>query len=118
MIHEIPYHDHLTQAAKHSLLKLYLTLTEIKFLQADTVCNKGFQMVDATAFCKSMGYSCALSASSAEQQGIEPHAIQLTYDIMMSNVECEEGAFNLTQCNYDLVHDCEHTNDVYLTCGG
>ena len=81
------------------------------------MCNKGFQMVDAMAFCKSMGYSCALSASSAEQQGIEPHAIQLTYDIMMSNVECEEGAFNLTQCNYDLVHDCDHTNDVYLTCG-
>ncbi|KAL5253796.1 hypothetical protein ACHWQZ_G013538 [Mnemiopsis leidyi] len=85
---------------------------------ADTVCNKGFQMVDAMAFCRSMGYSCALGASSAEQQGTEPHAIQLTYDIMMSNVECEEGAMNLTQCNYDLVHDCDHTNDVYLTCGG
>jgi hypothetical protein len=74
-------------------------------------------MVDAMAFCRSMGYSCAVSASSAEQDGTDPWAVQQTYEIMMSDVECEEGATNLTQCNYNLVHDCEHINDVYLTCG-
>ena len=68
-------------------------------------------------FCKSMGYSCALRASSAEQAGTDPWEVQQTYDIMMSDVECEEGTNNLTRCNYNLVHDCDHTHDVYLTCG-
>ena len=70
------------------------------------------------AFCRTMGYSCALAVSSAEQDATAPWAIQSTYDIMMSDVECEEGAKNLTACNYNLVHDCDHINDVYLTCGG
>ena len=38
--------------------------------------------------------------------------------IVLDNVACEGSEQNISQCAYDLVTNCDHSEDAGVICGG
>ena len=75
-----------------------------------TVCNDSFYYNAADAICKQMNFTHALEWNSETS-----FAIQSNYDIKLDEVEC--GSDEWKNCSYSERHDCEHSEDVFLSCG-
>ena len=79
----------------------------------ETVCDDLFSDNSADAICREMGYPGATSW----RYGLI-HPIQNALPIGLDSVYCSSDSWD-SSCTYETTwHDCEHTEDVHLTCGG
>ena len=76
-----------------------------------TVCDDYFSDDSANAICRLLGYSSHSSWSSGYKW-----EIQSNYDIKMDDVQCSREDW--TSCTYETYHNCDHSEDIFLTCTG
>ena len=87
-------------------------------MDAGTVCDDGFALVDANVACKDLGFRYAVSfhtATTTEQY----HARSSAYEILLDNVACLGSETSLLSCASTRgvdQHNCDHTEDVWLQC--
>ena len=74
------------------------------------MCDDRFDNNSADAICRKMGYSGA----SAWESGYFFSGEQSDREITLDNVDC--GSHNWDFCRYSTTHNCEHSQDVFLTC--
>ena len=77
-----------------------------------TVCDDDFSDQSADAICLKLGYS----RSSYWGNGFHFEARQRAYDIKLDDVECRISVWEY--CTYSTRHNCDHSEDVFLTCSG
>ena len=77
-----------------------------------TVCDDGFGELEASAICGELGQGDAVSweAGSFYQD------LQETLEIKLDNVICPDPIWST--CSFDESHNCQHSEDVFLTCLG
>ena len=75
-----------------------------------TVCDDYFNMNSAHAICRVMGYSYAVRW----RQGLLYGRQQTRRPIRMDDVRCRHSYWNF--CSYRTSHNCNHHEDVFLTC--
>ena len=81
-----------------------------------TVCDDSFNDIAAKAICKDMNFTHALKWNSYTN-----FDIQSNYEIKLDDVECSSGEWKrcrATEVYSHQHHDCEHNEDVLLSCGG
>ena len=78
-----------------------------------TVCGKRFSANSANAICRAMGYSVSVRWASNYN-----FYQQFDHEIRLGYVHCTNN--DLDHCTYSTanIHDCVHSNDVFLACGG
>ena len=81
--------------------------------QWGTVCDNDWSIEEANVVCRQLGYPSASRAwtNASLGQGAGP--------ISLSGVECNGTEASIAQCtvNYGNSHDCNHAQDVGVTCG-
>ena len=77
-----------------------------------TVCDDYFDQNAADAICSWMGikHSCSKWTSKSAWH------IQPDYEITLDDVRCSHAAWS--SCTFSKTHDCQHSEDVFLTCSG
>lgn len=75
-----------------------------------TVCDDHFNSKIIDIICQEMGYSGAISGMIG--LGFD---IRYNYDIGMDQVNCTDSD-TWESCTHEEDHDCDHSEDVYLTC--
>ena len=77
-----------------------------------TVCDDGWDLQDATAVCRQLGYSRAVSALGFAFYG------KGSGPIWYDEVRCSGSEASLTECAHDGlgVHDCAHWEDAGVMC--
>ena len=80
--------------------------------QWGTVCDDGWDILDARVVCRQLGYTGATAAPrrAAFGQGVGP--------ILLDQVECDGTEANLTECSSNPlgIHDCTHSEDAGAVC--
>ena len=76
-----------------------------------TVCEDDFDYYAAATICKQMGFPGAKSWESGYYFGW-----QYSLDIKLDDVKCLDY-HEWSSCSYNESHNCEHDEDVFLTCG-
>ncbi|XP_013178489.1 PREDICTED: uncharacterized protein LOC106125730 isoform X1 [Papilio xuthus] len=83
-----------------------------------TVCNYGWNIINAALVCNQLGL--ALNPSDWFLEPNEIPSAGTTEDIILSNVECTEFDNDITKCKAETVehfeNSCTHDNDVGLRC--
>ena len=74
-----------------------------------TVCDDQFDENSAIAICRLLGHRGITSWSSGQEW-----SIQDGFDINMDEVQCSSELWS--SCTFKESHNCEHTEDVFLTC--
>ena len=86
------------------------------FLQGQwaTVCDRGWDLVDAKVVCRQVGCGRVLSAPRGATFGRGQGPIGL------DNVHCNGHESDLTQCGHRglWTHDCGHSEDAGVVCEG
>ena len=72
-----------------------------------TVCDDGFTAEVGAVVCRSLDLGEFVSFNSGSS---------LTSRIVLDNVKCEGTETNLGQCEYVEDHDCDHSEDLGITC--
>uniref|UniRef100_A0A8B9S4S3 SRCR domain-containing protein n=1 Tax=Apteryx owenii TaxID=8824 RepID=A0A8B9S4S3_APTOW len=80
--------------------------------QWGTVCNDGWDLLDAAVVCRQLGCGMALLASSSAQSGKRSHPFRL------SSVHCSGTEGSLMECRAQQVNDCHHREDADVKCAG
>ena len=77
-----------------------------------TVCDDGFDLTDAHVVCRMLGYTFAESFSCCAAFG------EGTGDVLVDNLQCKGEEVTIGHCmqNPFGTHDCEHSEDVGVTC--
>ena len=78
-----------------------------------TVCDDLFTSNSADAICREMGYP---GATSWRIYDTTIYDTQSNVPVGLDNVVCVSDNWDL--CLYITDHNCDHTEDVFLTCGG
>ncbi|KAJ8034622.1 hypothetical protein HOLleu_21535 [Holothuria leucospilota] len=79
-----------------------------------TICDDGWDLVDATVACRELGYQVALFAYKQAFFGNGSGFIWLT------NVQCGGNESSLAECKHEIFAEpqCSHHQDVGVLCGG
>ena len=79
-----------------------------------TVCDDGFQEVDAQAACLTMGFAGMESFEVAYSTGYSDSS----YPTNMDDIHCPSNATNFLECGHRKwgSDNCGHTEDILLTC--
>ena len=79
-----------------------------------TVCDDSWSRTDASVVCRMLGYSGAASAPGSAHFG------QGTGKIWLDNVGCSGSENSLFDCYHRPWgdHDCSHSEDAGVVCGG
>ena len=77
-----------------------------------TVCDDDFSDNSADAICRQMGYPGA----TRWRVTYDVHTVQSNLPIGLDDVSCSSDSWE--SCSYHTDHNCEHYEDVHLTCGG
>ena len=79
-----------------------------------TVCDNDWDTTDATVVCQQLGHLRAVSTHGAAHFG------EGSGPIWYDNVDCTSSETNITQCSHSGigVHNCTHSQDVGVVCGG
>ena len=75
------------------------------------MCDDYFSDVSATAICNEMGYYTNVNTWANSNLF---DSVQQSYEIAMGNVICETD--NFAECTYVTSDNCQHHEDLYLTC--
>ena len=75
-----------------------------------TVCDDNFDYKAAHAICRVMGFASAVRW----RHGLKYGAQQTRRAIRMDDVKCRHSYWNY--CSYRRSHNCNHREDVFLTC--
>ena len=80
--------------------------------QWGTVCDDGWDDVDAVVVCKSLGLIGGVAVT-------DDSFVQGSGPIWMDEVACSVSNTNLKECNHNGwgVEDCEHSEDAGVKCG-
>ena len=78
-----------------------------------TVCDDEFSDNSADAICREMGFE----QSTSWRKFGSVWDIQEKVHITLDNVNCPEGG-SWSSCSYSESNNCEHDEDVYLSCQG
>ncbi|XP_062448979.1 deleted in malignant brain tumors 1 protein-like isoform X6 [Rhea pennata] len=78
--------------------------------QWGTVCNDGWDLLDAAVVCRQLGCGMALLASSSAQSGKRSNSFRL------SSVHCSGSEGSLMECSAQQVNDCHHREDAGVKC--
>ncbi|KAJ8034625.1 Neurotrypsin [Holothuria leucospilota] len=78
-----------------------------------TICDNGWDLVDATVACREIGYRVALFTHRQAFSGKGSGFIWLT------NVQCNGNESSLTECKHEIFAEpqCSHHQDVGVLCG-
>ncbi|XP_034826785.1 protein bark beetle isoform X2 [Maniola hyperantus] len=83
-----------------------------------TVCNYGWNIVNAALVCNQVGL--ALNPDDWFLEPIEIPSAGMTEDIILSNVDCSEFDNDITKCRAETIesfeNSCTHDNDVGVRC--
>lgn len=85
-----------------------------------TVCDYGWNIINAALVCHQLGY--ALNPSDWQLERSELPNAGTSEDVILSNVRCTEHDIDITKCraerasNKDFVNSCSHTQDVGIRC--
>ncbi|KAJ8034628.1 hypothetical protein HOLleu_21545 [Holothuria leucospilota] len=79
-----------------------------------TICNDGWDLVDATVVCRELGYPEVLTIYQNAFFGNASGYIWLT------NVQCNGNESSLSECQHEIFAEpqCSHHQDVGVLCGG
>lgn len=88
------------------------------FLEGEwgTICDTGFDIIDANVACRQMGYGAAVSFVTGFHSAF---GIGENGSVWLSNVDCRdpEGLHLLSCAHGDVgVHGCDHYSDVAVVC--
>ena len=75
-----------------------------------TVCNSGWDENDALVACKDLGFISVDRESGTQGGGYRGQKI------WMKNVDCRGTESQLVDCNYVSGEDCDHFNDIAISC--
>ena len=75
-----------------------------------TVCDDGFGDIEANAICIEMGFA----RSSGWVNGYSYSSLQDRLRINLDDVNCDQE--NWSSCSYSGDHDCQHSEDVFISC--
>ncbi|XP_063680349.1 deleted in malignant brain tumors 1 protein-like [Bolinopsis microptera] len=75
-----------------------------------TVCDDYFNMNAAHAICRTLGFRSA----TRYRNGLAYGAMQTRKTIRMDNVRCTSRTWS--RCHYSTTHNCNHGEDILLTC--
>jgi len=75
-----------------------------------TVCDDGFNMNAAHAICRVLGFRGAVRFRSGSAFG----SMQTRKSITMDDVSCRDTTW--THCHFNTRHNCNHSEDILLTC--
>lgn len=87
-------------------------LLEVYYMgQWGTVCDDSFDDLDAQVACRQLGYPSGTWM---------PASVPGTGEIFMDDIACTGTEARLANCVFSgwAVHNCSHSEDVALTCGG
>ena len=90
-----------------------------------TVCDDYFDQNAADAICSLMGFSRSGSEWNTRLSQTESYyylllsnpnifTFSLDYEITLDNVRCSHAYW--TTCEFSESHNCDHSEDVFLTC--
>lgn len=83
-----------------------------------TVCSYGWNIKNAALVCQQLGL--VLNPSDWELQRNEIPRAGTSEEVLLSNVQCRDEDFDVTQCLSEMVNDfentCTHEHDVGLRC--
>ncbi|KAJ8034375.1 hypothetical protein HOLleu_21175 [Holothuria leucospilota] len=79
-----------------------------------TVCDDSWDLLDAMVVCKQLGYQTALAGPRNAYFG------RGTGLIWMDNVQCRGNEVSLSECSLPPFgeHNCGHSKDAGVACGG
>ena len=78
-----------------------------------TVCDDNFGTREAEVVCKELGYSLMVRYES----GIKFQELQVGLEIKLDDLSCPQSVWG--SCSYrDGSHNCQHSEDIFLTCTG
>ena len=82
--------------------------------QWGTVCDDGWDILDARVVCYELGYPYAVTVLKSAHYG------QGNGQIWFSNVRCLGNESNLFACGRNAIgnHSCEHDHDAAIECSG
>ncbi|XP_072168033.1 scavenger receptor cysteine-rich domain-containing protein DMBT1-like [Diadema setosum] len=78
-----------------------------------TVCDDGWDLVDATVVCRELGFGTAKRAVSGSYFGSRSYG-SIHYD----DVACTGNEQSLKDCPHSATHDCSHLEDAGVVCTG
>ena len=82
-----------------------------------TICDAGFDMIDANVACRQMGYKAAVSFTIGFHS---PYGIgRENSSVWLSDIDCRDSnGLHLLSCAHGQVgeHDCDHFSDVAVVC--
>ena len=78
-----------------------------------TVCDDNFSWNSANTICRELGFGAAASWRS----GVNWGSVQTDKPVNLDNVVCE-GDGDWSACTYSEISNCDHEEDVFLTCQG
>ena len=80
-----------------------------------TVCDDGFEEIDAQAACHTLGFNGLSHMQVNYNSGLSTSEVP----IVMSGLECTSNTDDFLQCSQDGCTSpcgCSHTEDIVLTC--
>ena len=82
-----------------------------------TVCDDSFDTFDANVICIQMGFEGANEWVQFSSSIPGDWSFRLDYEIKLDDIGCVYGR-GWQDCTYKTDHDCDHTEDVFLSCRG
>ena len=83
-----------------------------------SVCNDGFDDNAAKVACRQLGYDRGPAYKTSYRSYVESVYGPTTGAIVMDDVSCRGYENTLQACSYRVDHNCDHSEDVGLNCGG
>ncbi len=78
-----------------------------------TVCDDGFNVINANVACRELGFTSAVSFAG---QGMGNDPAPASVPINMDDVACVGTEQSLLACSFITSHNCGHPEDVSVTC--
>ena len=84
-----------------------------------TVCNTGWDYVDASVVCRQLGYGVSGSTQPIHKYYNNDNFEKGSGSIFLSNIECTSKDYNLATCGHlgvGITYDCDHNDDASVGC--